>query len=177
MNFLYRNSIIREIYRKAECLYHLIGKEPGFDIIKSVELLGGSVVFDENASLPVGVDARINTFREDNETRFVITCAQLKSLEEIRFCIAHELGHLFLHMTEMSADGTIKIRETCFEKNNNYSDIYEWQAEEFAASFLMPEEEFREYVKKEDGHIEQIAKIFKVPSQSVIVRSKRLEMF
>lgn len=176
MKKLYKSVIGRQINKKAECLYHLIGKTPGFDVIKAVEKLGGQVIFDETEMLAVGVDAKINTFPDDENRVFNIICSKQQSDVYTRFCIAHELGHLFLHMTKKDEDGKVQIKEASFFKDNDYSSLYEWEAEEFAACFLMPEEEFRDYVRKLEGDIKKLAEIFKVPPQSVITRCKRLEI-
>lgn len=166
----YRNNLINQ---KAECLYNQIGKEPGFDIEKAVNALGGKLILDEHRQLPLGVDAKID-IKEDGSLAFNIIYARDKSEMFTRFSVAHELGHLFLHMLERDAEGNVVVvRSSCNRDMRNYN-IREWEAEEFAAAFLMPEEELRSYIEKLQGDVERIARVFKVSSQSVIVRCKRL---
>jgi hypothetical protein len=52
-----------------------------------------------------------------------------------RFTAAHELGHMLLHRTDKKLNRAPGIQS----KYNNKSYSSEWQANEFAASFLAPE--------------------------------------
>ena len=174
MQALYKRVIGERINRKAECLYNLIGKKPGFDIIQAVERLGGEVCSDYDSQLAVGIDAKISAEVDGDDIKFKIIYAPNLSEDYKRFCIAHELGHLFLHMTEKNQNGEIVISKGSFYKNNDFSKMYEWEAEEFAACFLMPEEEFRNSIESLDGDVERLARKFKVSPQSVIMRCKRL---
>ena len=69
------------------------------------------------------------------------------TLERENFTIAHELGHLFLHM----GFGTERWKSTpvgkIFNRNGN-SDEIEMEANQFAAAFLMPKEEYRNILYK-----------------------------
>lgn len=60
MRELYKKVMFEQITKKAECLYNLIGKKPGFDIFKAVTNLGGCYIQDKNNQLPSGIDAKIN---------------------------------------------------------------------------------------------------------------------
>lgn len=164
----------KEINRRAESLYNIIGKTPGFDIINAVEKLGGRVIMVENTALDFGIDAKIDTSETEEGIDFKIFCVKENIEEYIRFCIAHELGHLFLHMTKKDENGNIELVKDSFYKTNNDFSIYEWEAEEFAACFLMPEDEFKIQIEVQRGDVEKIAKKFKVPTQSVFMRCKRL---
>lgn len=174
MRELYKKVMFEQITKKAECLYNLIGKKPGFDIFKAVTNLGGCYVQDKNNQLPSGIDAKINVI-DDNTFRIIYKSNTDKKY--IRFCIAHELGHLFLHMTKKNNDGIPYISSEIYYKNNDFYNLQEWEAEEFAACFLMPEHDFKNYIREVHGDINQIAKKFDVPSQSVITRCLHLELF
>lgn len=174
MKLIYKEIIGNQINKKAERLYNIIGNKPGFNIIDAVCTLGGKVTFDDNGRLPFGIDAQIIPKNEEDDCTFEIVCAPNKTMEDTRFCIAHELGHLFLHMIEKDQNGNFYLTEKSFNKNNNFSNICEWEAEEFAACFLMPEEAFRNSIDIECGDVEKISEIFKVFPQSVIIRCKRL---
>lgn len=56
----------------------------------------------------------------------------------ILFSIAHELGHLFLHMAYPD-DEKGYILSGSYHKETQNTSICEWEAEELAAAFLMPE--------------------------------------
>lgn len=70
---------------------------------------------------------------------FDIFISNFTSAMRNQFTIAHELGHYFLH----SNQGEIPLRAERFG-----SDQAEWEANWFAASFLMPEKEFTKDCQK-----------------------------
>jgi Zn-dependent peptidase ImmA (M78 family) len=87
-----------------------------------------------------------------------------------RFTIAHELGHHFLHL---SSDGEIIDREANLFRRQPGEDRTmsperrrEIQANLFAASLLMPEDDVRRYWQ-ERRSIEELAKIFKVSEEAM----------
>lgn len=174
MKLLYKDIMGKEINKKAELLYNILKQSPGFDIVNAVEKLGGSVTFVDREELDAGVDAQINVEKGINGIDFKIMCVRQQSEEYMRFCIAHELGHLFLHMLEKNEEGNIELVKDRLCKEPRNFNLYEWEAEEFAACFLMPEYEFRIKVEELNGDVEAIAQLFKVSSQSVIIRCKRL---
>lgn len=176
MQKLYKNEAWRKVNRIGEALYNAMGQKPGFDIEKIVEKLGGRVVFASSDHFDAGIDAKIEIMDDRSDTEFQITCRKEPDEEYRRFCIAHEIGHLFLHMMGKDDKGEVRIIKNEFYRNNTYLDFCEWEAEEFAASFLMPEQEFRIQVENKKGDVDKIAKLFRVSSQSVIMRCKRLGM-
>jgi len=56
------------------------------------------------------------------------------------------------------------------------SDLAEWQANWFAASFLMPEAEFRRIHNETGGDAYAIAKHFAVSASTASVRAKSLNL-
>lgn len=52
----------------------------------------------------------------------------------MRFCIAHELGHLFLHMLEKNEEGNIELVKDSLCKELRNFNLYEWEAEEILGS-------------------------------------------
>ncbi len=55
-----------------------------------------------------------------------------------RFTIAHEIGHFCLHLSETKT-GFIDTKMT-MSRSESYWDVYESQANSFAAELLMPEQ-------------------------------------
>lgn len=88
-----------------------------------------------------------------------------------RFTIAHELGHLFL--------GHVDKYEVLYRRGANE---LEYEANEFAANLLMPEQEFRDIVNENlDSEnfcdIETVATHFNVSESAVLTRGKFLGLF
>lgn len=82
-----------------------------------------------------------------------------------RFTIAHELGHYFLH----SKQGASHIAAARLE-----SDRPEWEANWFAAAFLMPEAKVREAWDRFDKNAYLCAASFLVSTDAFEVRKKSL---
>lgn len=120
------------------------------------------------------VDAQIKT--RDNKGSFDLEYLENKPDTRILFSIAHELGHLFLHLLE--DDGTLKP-EVC-RRDLAYNQK-EWEANEFAAAFLMPEEEFvfkcKEVLQDNKVNVTKIANYFNVSVQAATVRGNVLDLW
>lgn len=102
------------------------------------------------------------------------------------FTIAHELGHLFLHMrmpikqdsnSESSRDwdnfSSDDYDEIIFARYG--SNSVEYEANYFAAEFLMPEEEFKKEYKKLKS-IKKTAEHFNVSPGAAGIRAKFLDI-
>ena len=111
-------------------------------------------------------DAKI-IISDDNS--FVIEYATNTPEVRLLFSIAYELGHLFLHYLKEDGSGILKTEETV-----NIQETEEWEANEFAAYLLMPDELFISKCKdfSENGKIpiNKIADYFHVSNQAAFVR-------
>ncbi len=109
---------------------------------------------------------------------FVIEVPENKNEYREKFTIAHELGHLFLHM------GYLIDNEIW---NQNKDNVYfrkeigemEYQAHEFAAALLMPRKIFFEVMNNNyEGNgiynIDNVAKYFKVSVEAATNRGRWL---
>lgn len=178
---VYKEAMRRTINKQAEVLFDKLGLEPGFDIKNTVEKLGGEIQIKEN--LKENIEAQICPQHGDCDG-FLIECRTAFDIDDAytRFSIAHELGHLFLHMASPDEQKGYKLSGRYHKETQNTS-ICEWEAEEFAAAFLMPEKIFRIKVdtvrmnKNINDKIEYLANMFKVPYKSVITRGKSLEIW
>jgi Zn-dependent peptidase ImmA (M78 family) len=140
------------------------------DINEVVGKIGGHVEesFDENM-----FDGSI---RKQNNG-FIIYVSPFQSAERRKFTIAHELGHLFLHMG-------YQINSNLWDgqKNATYyrsgDSLLEYQANEFAAAFLMPEKEYRKVMDQNTDGIkvatDKIASYFGVSISAASNRGKFL---
>lgn len=123
------NSTRRMINSLAEDILSVYNISiPIQDINEIVEKLGGTIQRETSFS-----DGAV----EKDGEGFRIILSPFQDEKRERFTIAHELGHLFLHMG-------YRTNEELWEKqrNNVYHRIgsseKEYQANEFAAAFLMP---------------------------------------
>ncbi|WLF70496.1 ImmA/IrrE family metallo-endopeptidase [Clostridium septicum] len=137
-----------------------------------VKTLGGKIV--KRDELKDGAEGKIY---RDGEG-FVIEIPKTYNTYRERFTIAHELGHLFLHMG-------YAINEEQWDRNKN--NVYlrkevgemEYQAHEFAAALLMPRETFFEQMNENyngDGTylMNNVAAYFEVSLESAINRGRWL---
>ncbi len=107
-------------------------KVPIQDIDKLVCLLGGKIQTDFGCT-----DGEV---RKEGDS-FRILVSPFQDEKRRRFTIAHELGHLFLHMGYLTNEALWKLQdENTYQRSG--SSEKEYQANEFAAAFLMPQEEY-----------------------------------
>lgn len=140
-----------------------------------VTILGGIVETID----PFSEDSYFDgTIRKNDENSFLIRIDPFQGPERENFTIAHELGHLFLHM------GYQVLPELWDEQDDTEFARFgrneqEYQAHEFAAAFLMPEEEYREAINnniEDDGriNIKNVAEYFRVSVPAATNRGKFL---
>lgn len=93
---------------------------------------GYSVVYDE--TLPLGVDGAI-----EPERNCIRVSTHIDHLGRQRFTLAHELGHLILHIPHIQ---NYRIQAPLFKQIETpallQNDSAEWQANMFASAILMP---------------------------------------
>lgn len=104
---------------------------------------------------------------------FVICVSPYQSAERRKFTIAHELGHLFLHMGYMTNEALWKQQESATYYRNGDSSM-EYQANEFAAALLMPKDEYKKIMDYNTcGNMVQTSKIADYFGVSVSAASNR----
>lgn len=105
---------------------------------------------------------------------FTISISEHTSSKRDRFTIAHELGHLFLHLSNIKAqDGEAWMRATRHMRpNDKVHQRAEWEANWFAAQLLMPRAEFKAYV--EEYGVGPAASVFGVSQSAAKVRSESI---
>ena len=137
------------------------------DINSVVEKLGGRI--EESFNIDNMSDGSIR--KQDDG--FIIFVLPFQSVERRRFTIAHELGHLFLHMG-------YKINSDLWEHQENATyyragdSLEEYQANEFAAAFLMPKKKYKEIMDKNTvGNMVETGKIASYFGVSVSAASNR----
>jgi Zn-dependent peptidase ImmA (M78 family) len=142
-------------------------KIPVQDINEVVEKLGGRI--EESFHIANMSDGSI----KKQDDGFIIFVSPFQSMERRKFTIAHELGHLFLHMG-------YKVNSDLWNRQENATyyragdSLEEYQANEFAAAFLMPKEKYKEIMDKNTiGNMVETGKIASYFGVSVSAASNR----
>ncbi|MDI7165970.1 ImmA/IrrE family metallo-endopeptidase [Leptospira santarosai] len=169
----------KEINAKADELRMFLELKVPLDLVQSVEKLGGRVFEDEN--LPF--EALIK--KDEKSNKFEIRLQGNHSEVRKRFSIAHEIAHLILHMNydykNHSWLGETEYKDSVLYRYGFTKEEYE--ANEFAAAFLMPAEEFKlisdknYHSESEIYKIKPIAEYFKVSMDAVKNRGRWLQIF
>lgn len=109
-------------------------------------------------------------FKNEEDNSWIIQVNKNHHPNRQRYTIAHELGHYCLHRHLK------KIFEDQIFFRGTESCTEEWQANEFASSILMPENKFREMVRRGTTDIEELARKFEVSTLALRIRAKTLGM-
>ncbi len=149
------------------------------DLQKMVALLGGS--FETKAAFEV--EAMIEKTSSASNDSFAITLSEDFMPTRRKFSMAHELGHLFLHMgflTDPERWDQIKP----FKDSARYRlgrNEEEFEANEFAAALLMPACEFERVANEtsegDSYRVDKIAEHFDVSLQAALTRGRWLDLF
>lgn len=136
-----------------------LGFKPGDSIEDVVAKLGGTVSTSDWASARNTGSITVKAPRE-----FHIALSPLSGERRSRFTIAHELGHYILHS---------QVGKKPLSVKRDGSGRVEWEANWFAAGFLMPEAEFQAKVNEGLGSAE-LAEYFGVSEEAVQIRRSSL---
>jgi predicted transcriptional regulator len=140
-----------------------LGYHAGADLGPVIRGLGGEIIVgtvpETGSTGYVEVDAK---------GKFVIAISPLPGEFRNRFTIAHELGHYILHS---------KIGETPLFATRQAGNRAEWEANWFAAAFLMPAGQFVDVWNESGGSIGRLINHFQVSGGAIEIRRKTLEEF
>ncbi|WP_114011715.1 ImmA/IrrE family metallo-endopeptidase [Cohaesibacter intestini] len=117
--------------------------------------------------LPDGIDAYI---KETSSNHFEIGVNSNHSRTRQRFSMAHEFAHYQLHRENLKG---LEQGERILHRSDERNHL-EYQANSFAAAMLMPEDYFREEVRKTQGDVAELAARFGVSSLALRYRAKNL---
>lgn len=154
----------RAVFKLASEFAASLGYEAGEDLNGVVETLGGQIKIVSDGKINATQDGSIE-IEEDGS--FKIFLANDVGYTRQRFTIAHELGHLVLHYA--ITDNRAPIRA-----NRYGSGRVEWEANWFAAGFLMPEESFTRVFRETDGYLTEIADQLGVSYKAAEIRASQL---
>jgi len=156
------------VSRLGESIAQQVGFEPGGDVFAVVDRLGGRIHYQDIWELDQSTSGSVVI---EGESDFDIYLAKHTSPERDRFTIAHELGHYVIHFLWARRHGETvsKLAATRYG-----SDREEWEANWFAAAFLMPVDRFKEALEEAGFDIGAVAERFKVSYAAAEVRAKAL---
>lgn len=115
--------------------------------------------------------------KDQGKCSFKIVIPSSQPENRKNFTIAHELGHLFLHMGYMINEELWNAK--CSQSFNRKGDSeIEWQANEFAAALLMPKDQYKKVLDwntvGEQVSVSKIAEYFHVSADAASCRGKWL---
>jgi len=158
-----------QVSKFAESIAQQLNFSVGDDLHALVEKMGGSVQIEDTL---LSDPEHTGSLYVEAPAKFRIVVPSHTSPERDRFTVAHELGHYVLHyMWARKRNPSLPDRVVAYRRG---SDRIEWEANWFAAAFLMPETSFRAVFEEEDGDIRSIADRFRVSTAAAEVRAKGL---
>lgn len=130
------------IYAFAEEVARAVGFRAGEALEPIVTRLGGSISYQKLFAEAAGTPPSIMVERQD---LFTILLPTTTSPRRNKFTVAHELGHLFLHfpVVQRLHPGAHMVATRWVDARDEVQRRAEWEANWFAASFLMPVDLFR----------------------------------
>lgn len=155
----------------AEKVAKDIGFNTGGSIDETVVKLGGKITYQPIWDLEGSNDGSIII---EDTNNFHIFMASHTFPERNRFTIAHELGHYVLHYLLPKHQG----KDVGKIKAHRYggADRTEYEANWFAAAFLMPSPEFTQAFGACQGDFFAIASQFRVSYSAAEIRAKSLNL-
>ena len=158
-----------QVFAIAESLAQQLGFGPGDDIQALVSRLGGTVKVEDTLTED---PSRSGSLYVESPNKFTIIVPTHTGHLRDRFTIAHELGHFMLHYMWRRHHGP-KIDGPMMALRKG-SDRIEWEANWFAAAFLMPATPFAQEFHQSGGQLPSVATTFQVSLSAAEVRARQL---
>lgn len=151
----------KDVFDIAEKIAHMLDFKVGDPLEPIVKRLGGKIEYQD---LNAWLSEESGAIRVRGNKDFTIYLSNFTGPLRDRFTIAHELGHYVLHS---------KFGEQPIRVARGGSDRVEWEANWFAAGFLMPAAKFELACKKNNDPV-YLANKFNVSIAAAKVRMKGL---
>jgi predicted transcriptional regulator len=169
------NATKERVHAFAEEVVDKFAFAPGDPIEPLVTRLGGQIEYKDALDFRANIPESI---RIEPSRRFKIFLPGMGSGPRYRFTVAHELGHFFLHFPIVSerypSAGMVATRWVDEAGDSAQLKRAEWEANWFAAAFLMPSDAFHSMVEWYRGNIAHVAARFGVSVQAAEIRAKTL---
>lgn len=138
----------------------------GMSLKSKIEELGGTILYTANQHDDIDSGSLV----AESVENFTIYLSPNTSVQRDNFTLAHELAHLAMHYEDQP------MRATRYVKDHGAARRAEWEANWFAAEFLMPEAEFREAWGRFSGDLRLLASHFNVSRSAVDIRAQVLQL-
>ncbi len=138
-----------------------LGYIPGEDLEPIVRGLGGILEMQPWDEATDGGSLEV----VPEEKQFRIRISPFAGKLRNRFTIAHELGHYFLH-------AEVGKKAICIQREG--TGRLEWEANWFAAGFLIPAEKFKADWEESGGNIGKLIGIYQVSEPVIEIRRESL---
>jgi predicted transcriptional regulator len=158
-----------QVFSIAESIATKLEFEPGDNIQELVSRLGGTVRIEDTLTED---PARSGSLFVEAPNKFTIIVPTHTGQRRDRFTIAHELGHFLLHYMWRRHHGALIDKPMMALRKG--SDRIEWEANWFAAAFLMPSPAFTEEYQRCGGQLDLVATKFDVSVAAAEVRARQL---
>ncbi|MGN7610809.1 ImmA/IrrE family metallo-endopeptidase [Magnetococcales bacterium HHB-1] len=159
----------RSIYKLGAKIAKQLNYAPNGDIVKAIDQAGGRIKYKDPWDFKEGDSGSVVIESRRNFTIFLSTYT---SASRDRFTVAHELGHYVLHyLIPEKEEGKSLGRMVCTRAGTGR---IEWEANWFAAGFLMPSELFKEAFREHSENLVNIADQFGVSYSAAEIRAKAL---
>ncbi len=168
------NASQSEIDKFAGDLFNRSSMKPGEGVQTIIESVGGRVHSVDLAEWNRTQSGSIVFHGKEKSGNydFDVIIANFEGELRRRFTLAHELGHLLLH-TKDGSEAIIAPRFiSAIDSPGNSTDDTraEWEANWFAAGFLMPEDLFRKQWKELNGSLYRMSAFFMVSEKAIEIR-------
>jgi len=159
-----------QVHSFAEAVALRLSYTPSDPLEPLLERIGGRLAFRDIFSDTENADS----IKVEPSGKFTIFVSGLASAERDRFTIAHELGHYFLHFPLVRAKhpGQMMVATRWVDETNAIQRRAEWEANWFAAAFLMPSVAFKASLERHDRDMASVASDFGVSLHAATVRAK-----
>jgi len=145
----------------AEKISGRLGYFPGGDLFKIIDNLGGEIKYLDMERWFQTESGSIEVYGPND---FQIFLSQFTTSARDTFTLAHELGHYVLHSE--SGQKPIKV-------SRHGSSRLEWEANWFAAGFLMPTDAVTKAIRQ-GVTAQQLAEKFQTSVSAINIRAKSL---
>lgn len=142
------------------------------DLRRVVADLGGEIEIVDFVDLGMGRISDSGSLLIRSEDDFVIRLSDSTGVRRDNFTIGHELGHFLLHY--LVDPSTSKSGEVTYYAERHGTGRIEWEANWFAAGFLMPEAKFRAAFDEVESDLVRLAARFSVSQSAAEIRVKQL---